>query len=64
MRIIAAIRAAGGFADQHPGCLAQLAVEKLLPLHVTAVLVRKLSPYWSGEGPVANPDQAFKPEYA
>ncbi len=26
--------------------------------------LRKLSPYWSGEGPVANPDQAFKPEYA
>jgi len=26
--------------------------------------LRKLSPYWSGEGPVANPAQAFQPEYA
>ncbi|MBK8579752.1 MAG: cysteine desulfurase NifS [Candidatus Accumulibacter propinquus] len=26
--------------------------------------LRKLSPYWSGEGPVANPEQAFQPEYA
>ena len=26
--------------------------------------LRKLSPYWSGEGPVANPLQAFQPEYA
>ena len=26
--------------------------------------LRKLSPYWSGEGPVANPEQAFAPEYA
>ena len=26
--------------------------------------LRKLSPYWSGEGPVTNPDQAFQPEYA
>jgi cysteine desulfurase len=25
---------------------------------------RKLSPYWSGDGPVANPEQAFQPEYA
>ncbi len=26
--------------------------------------LRKLSPYWSGDGPVANPQQAFQPEYA
>ncbi|MFH1873237.1 MAG: cysteine desulfurase NifS [Pseudomonadota bacterium] len=26
--------------------------------------LRKLSPYWSGEGPVLNPEQAFQPEYA
>jgi len=26
--------------------------------------LRKLSPYWSGDGPVANPEQAFRPEYA
>ncbi|MDZ4255821.1 MAG: cysteine desulfurase NifS [Sulfuritalea sp.] len=26
--------------------------------------LRKLSPYWSGEGPVTNPQQAFQPEYA
>jgi cysteine desulfurase len=26
--------------------------------------LRKLSPYWSGDGPVTNPDQAFQPEYA
>jgi cysteine desulfurase len=26
--------------------------------------LRKISPYWSGEGPVANPEQAFQPEYA
>jgi cysteine desulfurase len=26
--------------------------------------LRKLSPYWSGDGPVANPEQAFQPEYA
>ncbi|MDP3514707.1 MAG: cysteine desulfurase NifS [Sulfuritalea sp.] len=26
--------------------------------------LRKLSPYWSGEGPVPNPEQAFQPEYA
>jgi len=26
--------------------------------------LRKLSPYWSGEGPVTNPEQAFQPEYA
>ena len=26
--------------------------------------LRKLSPYWSGEGSVANPEQAFQPEYA
>ena len=26
--------------------------------------LRKLSPYWSGEGPVVNPEQAFQPEYA
>ena len=26
--------------------------------------LRKLSPYWSGDAPVANPEQAFQPEYA
>ena len=26
--------------------------------------LRKLSPYWSGEAPLANPEQAFQPEYA
>lgn len=26
--------------------------------------LRKLSPYWSGDGPVTNPQQAFQPEYA
>ncbi|OHC69596.1 MAG: cysteine desulfurase NifS [Rhodocyclales bacterium RIFCSPLOWO2_02_FULL_63_24] len=26
--------------------------------------LRKLSPYWSGNGPVTNPEQAFQPEYA
>ncbi|HYN77879.1 MAG TPA: cysteine desulfurase NifS [Lamprocystis sp. (in: g-proteobacteria)] len=26
--------------------------------------LRKLSPYWSGNGPVANPEQAFAPAYA
>ncbi len=26
--------------------------------------LRKLSPYWSGEGPVTNLEQAFQPEYA
>lgn len=26
--------------------------------------LRKLSPYWSGDGPVENPEQAFQPEYA
>jgi cysteine desulfurase len=26
--------------------------------------LRKLSPYWSGNAPVANPDQAFAPAYA
>ena len=26
--------------------------------------LRKLSPYWSGDGPVANPEQAFAPAYA
>jgi cysteine desulfurase len=26
--------------------------------------LRKLSPYWSGEGPVANPEDAFAPAYA
>lgn len=26
--------------------------------------LRKLSPYWRGEGPVPNPEQAFQPEYA
>lgn len=26
--------------------------------------LRKLSPYWEGDGPVANPEQAFAPAYA
>jgi len=26
--------------------------------------LRKLSPYWSGNAPIANPDQAFAPAYA
>ncbi|MBI5792206.1 MAG: cysteine desulfurase NifS [Rhodocyclales bacterium] len=26
--------------------------------------LRKLSPYWDGDGPVANPEQAFAPAYA
>lgn len=26
--------------------------------------LRKLSPYWSGDGPVANPEQAFAPTYS
>ncbi len=26
--------------------------------------LRKLSPYWDGDGPVVNPEQAFKPTYA
>ena len=26
--------------------------------------LRKLSPYWSGDAPVANPEQAFQPEYS
>jgi cysteine desulfurase len=26
--------------------------------------LRKLSPYWSGDAPVANPEQAFAPAYA
>lgn len=26
--------------------------------------LRKLSPYWDGDGPVANPEQAFAPTYA
>lgn len=26
--------------------------------------LRKLSPYWSGDAPLANPEQAFQPEYA
>ncbi len=26
--------------------------------------LRKLSPYWSGEGPVKNPEEAFAPSYA
>ena len=26
--------------------------------------LRKLSPYWEGDGPVANPEQAFAPTYA
>jgi cysteine desulfurase len=26
--------------------------------------LRKLSPYWNGDAPVANPEQAFQPEYS
>jgi cysteine desulfurase len=26
--------------------------------------LRKLSPYWSGDAPVANPEQSFQPEYS
>lgn len=37
-------------------------VLKVMP-GVVATL-RKLSPYWDGNGPVANPEQAFKPTYA
>lgn len=29
-----------------------------------AANLRKLSPYWDGNGPVANPEQAFQPTYA
>lgn len=29
-----------------------------------AATLRKLSPYWDGNGPVANPEQAFQPTYA
>ncbi|MCD2451493.1 cysteine desulfurase NifS [Methylicorpusculum oleiharenae] len=29
-----------------------------------AATLRKLSPYWDGNGPVANPEQAFQPVYA
>lgn len=37
-------------------------VLKVMP-GIVATL-RKLSPYWDGDGPVANPEQAFKPTYA
>ena len=37
-------------------------VLKVMP-GIVATL-RKLSPYWSGDGPVANPEQAFAPTYA
>jgi len=37
-------------------------VLKVMP-SVVATL-RKLSPYWDGNGPVVNPEQAFKPTYA
>ncbi|MGZ8195595.1 MAG: aminotransferase class V-fold PLP-dependent enzyme, partial [Methylosarcina sp.] len=37
-------------------------VLKAMPDIVAAL--RKLSPYWDGNGPVANPEQAFKPTYA
>jgi cysteine desulfurase len=37
-------------------------VLKVMP-GIVATL-RKLSPYWSGDGPVANPEQAFQPTYA
>jgi len=26
--------------------------------------LRKLSPYWEGDGPVADPEKAFAPTYA
>jgi len=29
-----------------------------------AATLRKLSPYWSGDAPVANPEQAFAPTYS
>jgi len=37
-------------------------VLKVMPGIVAAL--RKLSPYWEGDGPVANPDKAFQPTYA
>ena len=37
-------------------------VLKVMP-GIVATL-RKLSPYWDGNGPVANPEQAFQPTYA
>ena len=37
-------------------------VLKVMP-GIVATL-RKLSPYWSGDGPVANPEQAFAPTYS
>ncbi len=40
-------------------------VEKVIDVMPGIVAtLRKLSPYWSGDGPVANPEQAFKPTYA
>jgi cysteine desulfurase len=37
-------------------------VIEVLPPIVTQL--RKLSPYWSGDGPVTNPAEAFAPTYA
>jgi cysteine desulfurase len=37
-------------------------VLKVMPDIVAAL--RKLSPYWDGDGPVANPEQAFAPTYS
>ncbi|MDP2100204.1 MAG: cysteine desulfurase NifS [Methylobacter sp.] len=40
-------------------------VEKVIEVMPGIVAtLRKLSPYWSGDGPVANPEQAFAPTYA
>jgi cysteine desulfurase len=38
------------------------AVLKVMP--DIAATLRKLSPYWDGNGPVVNPEQAFQPTYA
>ena len=38
------------------------AVLEVMPSIVKTL--RKLSPYWDGDGPVANPEQAFTPTYA
>ena len=38
------------------------AVLEVMP-NIVATL-RKLSPYWDGNGPVANPEQAFAPTYS
>jgi cysteine desulfurase len=37
-------------------------VLKVMPGIVAAL--RKLSPYWEGDGPVADPEKAFAPTYA